>query len=170
MTDIDDLTAAVEALLAAAKQAQRHIDADTDEAVFCVVPNREVLPLLDAARAVATAATKVALVADEPAEPPFVRGFADLSVHHLPRKLWDNLGNYGGVRAYDTESGWLVYVPDDPREHVEAERQAGRESGFAVEVPDEIVPIWEFARSRGCDYILFDLDGEVVDDLPTWDW
>jgi hypothetical protein len=28
----------------------------------------------------------------------------------------------------------------------------------------------QYAQDLGCEYVLFDRDAEVIDDLPSWDW
>jgi hypothetical protein len=52
-------------------------------------------------------------------------------------------------------------VPDDPDESAAA---------TSDRVPDVVLAIQRYARTRGCDYVLFDADGDRVDDLPGWDW
>lgn len=83
-----------------------------------------------------------------------VRRFLDLSNHHLPRDINDDLNGQDGVTAYPTGHGWLMYVPRDGR----------------PEAPDEVQAVWKRARELECDYVLFDGDADVDDELPTWDW
>lgn len=62
--------------------------------------------------------------------------------------------------AHKTEYGWLVYVPQEPV------------SEFAEpgEWPDELLPIIELARVKGCFYILFDADACTTELFRTFDW
>jgi len=36
-------------------------------------------------------------------------------------------------------------------------------------IPDDLWQVMEFARAHGCDYILLDRDGNMIDGLPTWE-
>lgn len=152
---MDEINAAIGRLLATAREAQDTIDDDTDLPNFCVVPNHVVQRMIAAAHEVAERAVT---------NPPYVRKFLDLSTAHLPKEVCDRLDTYSGVRAYETDYGWMVYAPDNPAEHAAAEREA------RCSVPDELIPIWQFARDHGCAYVMFDQDGDLLDDLPQWDW
>jgi hypothetical protein len=33
-----------------------------------------------------------------------------------------------------------------------------------------VLTIQRYARTLGCDYVLFDADADRDDDLPIWDW
>lgn len=88
-----------------------------------------------------------------------IRSFLDLSNDHLPEKVCMELDCYEGVIAHDTETGWLVYVPQQ-----DITRFAKPE-----EWPDELVPIIELARANGCPYILFDCDAPTTELLPTFE-
>lgn len=37
-------------------------------------------------------------------------------------------------------------------------------------MPECLMTVMEYAESKDCLYIRFDRDGEIIDDLPTWDW
>lgn len=52
------------------------------------------------------------------------------------------------------EWGWFVYVGEDAGEPY----------------PDDLKAILDFARRKGCDWIMFDSDAGLVDCLPTYDW
>lgn len=83
----------------------------------------------------------------------------DLSTAHLPADLRDDLNGEEGVTANRRESGWLLWVPDDVDGHA---------ADYDNEVPDVVVQIWRYARSLGCDYVLFDVDAERVSGLPVF--
>jgi hypothetical protein len=91
-----------------------------------------------------------------------LRTILDLSTAHLPEHLGSHgLSGQDGVIAYDLVGyGWLMWVPQHPDSHANDYR------GF----PAEVRTIQRYARERGCDYVLFDQDADVLDDLPTWDW
>lgn len=96
-----------------------------------------------------------------------VRQFLDLSTSHLPFRvlIGDEYGpsplkSLDGVVAYShDEFGWLVWVPDDPDEVNEDH-----------DIPAELLAVQKHARSLNCDYVLFDRDGPVDQELPTWNW
>ena len=46
-------------------------------------------------------------------------------------------------------------------------------SGFEdrpVGLPDDLWKLFVFAKDQGCDYLLLDRDGPVLDELPQYDW
>lgn len=90
-----------------------------------------------------------------------IRRFLDLSTQHLPPDLGQNgLNAAPGVVAYELTHGWLMWVPDDPDESAQATDEP---------VPPLVLAIQRYARKRYCDYVLFDSDGDLNADLPTWD-
>ena len=93
---------------------------------------------------------------------PRVVKVLDLSTAHIPAHLGRDLAETEGVIAHEHgEHGYLLWVPENPV--VEA-----LEAHFPA--PPEIVNIQLFARNLDCDYVLFDRDGDRIDDLPSWDW
>jgi hypothetical protein len=93
-----------------------------------------------------------------------IRLILDLSTRHLTEELGE--GKLARLRpevvAYETEYGFLMWVPDDPEESAEWSED--------VRVPDEVLRIQLYARERGCDYVLFDREGPTVADLPRFNW
>jgi hypothetical protein len=63
------------------------------------------------------------------------------------------------VIAYQLDHGWLMWIPPDPDDH-----QVDHPMPLAV------LTICRYARSRGCDYVLFDADADTIDELPAWEW
>jgi hypothetical protein len=84
----------------------------------------------------------------------------DLSTAHLPEQILNNLNGYDGVIATEREYGALLHVPSDP---AETEQDYGT-------IPTEVLAVQLYARRHGCDYVLFDADAEIDDNLPSWDW
>ena len=37
-------------------------------------------------------------------------------------------------------------------------------------IPEGLMAVMGYAEAKGCLYIRFDRDGELIDDLPTWEW
>src|SRR5581483_5412452 len=99
---------------------------------------------------------------ESPAE-PVIRQVLNLSTAHLPPDLGSpgGLDTALGVIAHATETGFLLWVPDDPDDSAQATDDP---------VPDVVLAIQRYARRLGCDYVLFDADADQVGDLPTWDW
>jgi hypothetical protein len=90
-----------------------------------------------------------------------VRPVLDLSTHHLPRAIGPTgLTGEEGVTAYPLPHGYLMWVPTDP-EATAADYPT---------LPGVVLAVMRYARARGCDYVLFDQEGAVVADLPTWEW
>lgn len=89
-----------------------------------------------------------------------IRKLLDLSSKHLPPELgMDGLNTHPGVLAYRITYGWLVWVPNDPGD-----------SPLSEPPPAALLNVQRYARHHGCDYILFDADGDTIDGLPTWSW
>lgn len=52
------------------------------------------------------------------------------------------------------ESGWILYIP----EKVEEDRQ------------EPLRKLLSLAKEQGCQWILLDSDGPLIDDLETFEW
>ena len=59
--------------------------------------------------------------------------------------------------------GWFVHVDSDWK-HSEPD------TPLAPGVPVELQRVLEYAAKLGCDWIQFDTDGDVNDDLPVFNW
>ena len=95
-----------------------------------------------------------------------IRLMLDISTAHLPEKYGneqsdESLDTMSGVIVDSLETGFLMWVPEVPEEYA---------LGFLTPVPPEILTVQEYARELCCDYVRFDRDADIVDDLPTWDW
>lgn len=45
-----------------------------------------------------------------------------------------------------------------------------REEDLEGNIPPELMGVFDFARAAGCNYVLFDRDGDQRDDLPQFEW
>lgn len=105
---------------------------------------------------------------------PNVRRVLDLSTAHLPKALGTSPDQAGegtiylsavdGVVADPIKYGYLMWVPDDPDDH--AAGYDDPEEPF----PAVVLAVQIYARELGCDWVRFDRDADVADDLPTWQW
>jgi hypothetical protein len=89
-----------------------------------------------------------------------VRKFLDISTGHLTQETRDKL-DHGEITStyYPMTYGWFVWVPDEPMlPENEPERW-----------PDDLRECILYARSQGCDYIMFDGDAEYCDELRAYD-
>lgn len=71
---------------------------------------------------------------------------------NTPVKEWPCLGGTYG------EYGWFLYAHDE---------NAGVDPDV---IPSELFDVMTWARKQGCNYILFDIDADEVEDLPAFDW
>lgn len=95
------------------------------------------------------------------AEPRILR-VLDASTSHLPEDVCENLLSYQDVTAYDTNEGFLLYVPADiPAEIAEDD---------AEPAPEPLLALWRYAEQHNCTYILLDRDADLVPGLPTYGW
>ena len=89
-----------------------------------------------------------------------IRRFLDLSTAHLQPA--DRLflefsatpGSLGGLAAMAGTYGWFVYAHDER---------------CCDSISDVLWAIFEQARALGCDYVLFDADGPVLEGLPVFE-
>ncbi len=109
-----------------------------------------------------------------------VRKFLDLCTSHLPRRFWED-GHPTITGWYEHDVGALMWVPDDPLTEPERYEGAlddeddGDEGALDDEddeddgdVAPEVLAIRVYARSLGCDYVLFDRDAGEDPALPTF--
>ena len=90
---------------------------------------------------------------------PEIRKFLTLSTAHVtnetrlildetPIKDWPVFG-FNGV------FGWVIYVHEEQED---------------LEIPQELWAVFDYARKNGCDYVMFDADADMIDDLPHFEW
>ena len=102
--------------------------------------------------------TPATLTVSCPAMP--IRRFLDLSTAHLQPadrlflEFSANPGSLSGVAAMAGTYGWFVYAHDDR---------------CCEGISDALWAIFERARAVGCDYVLFDADAPVLEDLPVFE-
>lgn len=95
-----------------------------------------------------------------------VRKFLDLSTVHLTeeqRLFGDRDGDrasWGSAVVDVREYGFLLWVPDDPKDSAESTEEG---------VPDNVLAIQLYARKHGCDYVLFDADADVDEALAVFE-
>lgn len=78
-----------------------------------------------------------------------------------------NLGESVAMALHDTDwipswtrvEGWMFHVP-----------KADANDSRYVNAPYCLQACVNMAREAGCDWLMLDRDGEVVPDLPTWEW
>jgi len=89
-----------------------------------------------------------------------IRSFLTISTAHVseqtatlldntPEKDWPVSG--GLFSTY----GWFMYAHDED---------------CSGDIPSDLMAVFTFARSHGCNYVLFDCDADAVDNLPTYEW
>lgn len=83
-------------------------------------------------------------------------GMLALSTGHVP----SHFGSMDRVPRYSKQApgphfeqyGWFVPI-------VEGEP-----------VPEELRPLWKFAKEQGCTWLMLDRDAERIEGLPFWEW
>lgn len=81
----------------------------------------------------------------------------------LPLHLDPEPGRIASLVGDDTRYGYLVYCG---AEDFDAAMDDARDAGFS----DALINLLTIAHKRGCRYLNLDRDGEVYDDLPTFEW
>jgi hypothetical protein len=93
-----------------------------------------------------------------------VRNFLDCSTanltHQTCRDLWN--GDLEVIEYTGPVSRWkaAAFV------HVPCEEQEIRKG----EIPEDLKGVLLYARRKGCDYVMFDRDADVITELPFYDW
>ncbi|MDQ0301386.1 hypothetical protein [Ancylobacter polymorphus] len=90
-------------------------------------------------------------------EHPNVRRFLDLSTAHMKPRTRAEWGLAAPGHVHPTEYGFFVWAGD----HEDDETDEGW--------PPEVTACRRFARSLGCDYLLFDGDADTVEGLEVFD-
>lgn len=114
--------------------------------------NAQLPRALNAFGSLVSAMERIATALEEqnkPKETPGgVKVMLDLSTNHAPEENPD----WGDLRVVPHEYGWVVFVDNE------------------AELPDWIKPAHHKAHSSGCMIINFDAAGDVLEDLPKWEW
>ena len=72
--------------------------------------------------------------------------------------ITDPGGPLGVLNSMSGSYGWITSAPGDDKYREE------------LVVPSDLKKVLDFAAAMGCGYVYFDRDGEVIDDLPKFDW
>lgn len=92
-----------------------------------------------------------------------IRNFLILSTSHIKQETAEELdcaeyysGNSSVLAGGPfSEYGWFMYAQDCNPDG---------------KVPSELMDVFAYANAHDCDYVLFDRDAEVIEELPTWEW
>jgi len=89
---------------------------------------------------------------------PEIRKFLTLSTGHVTKETQQILDGSTPknwpVFGFGGEYGWVIYAHDE----------------HDLEIPPDLWGLCEYARSKGCDYIMLDADADLIDDLPQYEW
>ena len=82
------------------------------------------------------------------------REFLDVSTGHISQGTATWLADHKRTAIHATDYGWFIW------------------SGLFedITIPDDLRAVLAYARGKGCDYVMFDRDSDVIDELPLWDW
>jgi hypothetical protein len=110
--------------------------------------------------------TEPALVTKETPMPeataePRIRRMLDASTGSLPEPVFQALDGHPWIVVHPTGYGALMWVPDDPADSARV---------CDPPVPAEVLAVQMYARSLGCDYVMFDADAGPLPGLPSWEW
>jgi hypothetical protein len=87
-----------------------------------------------------------------------VRKVLDCSMAHLRPATRDALDEHDLAATMHGAYGCLVHVPD-PDEI----------GDFDPPLPDDLLDVFNVARSKECEFVLFDIDGSMLAELPTYE-
>lgn len=95
-----------------------------------------------------------------------IYNYLDLSTAHIKKqtdRFLDRESQWPltDIIAYKKWGGYFVFVPehDDLGNSLESDQ-----------IPMDLKRCIKFARKHGCNWILFDSDAEIVNELPTYRW
>lgn len=87
-----------------------------------------------------------------------IRKFLTLSTAHVTddtRRILDEskLTDWP-VFGFQGVFGWVIFCHEEKDETI----------------PEDLWRVLEYARAKGCEYVMFDADADMIDDLPTYEW
>jgi len=94
--------------------------------------------------------------------PTYVRKVLDISIAHIKPETeaeLEDMGEQLTLILEPTSYGWMIYINSEgelPTEIVE-------------DYPD-LAACLKLAQHYGCDWLMFDRDGTVIDELPEYEW
>jgi hypothetical protein len=80
-------------------------------------------------------------------------------INRLRSTSWSSRSNdITWAPTFSRDEGWMWYV--------------GEENPVVLDMgwPDEFAALFSLAMKHGCNWLMLDRDGDVVDDLPTFEW
>ena len=85
-----------------------------------------------------------------------IEKYLDLSTAHVEKEVMNPLGVVPHYQLATYEHGAFFYVPDP--------------SDIHPDTPPGLAAVLKYARHQGCNLVLLDCDGDIVDGLPVFDW
>lgn len=79
-----------------------------------------------------------------------------LSTGHMPQKACEN-AEFGDIRSSEHEYGHILFV-------------CSNHEYEGDEIPDWLLPILNAAVKAECSFLVFDRDGELLDNFQTFNW
>lgn len=132
--------------------AEPLLDAVRDAHAILTVPGRLTVANLDALRAPLVA--MVALTQGTRTGP--TETMLVLSTLHLQHDTCTQWLDHAPFAAFTkADYGWFVYVPEDLD---------------GVDMPDDLKACCERAHARGCEWLMFDRDADMLPELASYDW
>lgn len=85
-----------------------------------------------------------------------IQKLLDLSTAHITSAAADWLNcNPDNITMYPkAEYGWFIYARSDEY----------------IDVPDSIMACIKHAQSLDCDWLVLDRDGDIINELPSYEW
>lgn len=86
----------------------------------------------------------------------------EISTAHITEDTANKLGDVdtrGNITLsiYDKEEfGWWIFIDGCMNQN--------------DSIPDDLLRCIQYAKEEGCDWLCLDCDGEIIDELPTYDW
>lgn len=86
-----------------------------------------------------------------------VEKYLDISTGHISKDTadWLDTDPRGIIMHPKGEYGWFVYAMQEELDD---------------DVPLDLVKVLVYAKSIGCVWVILDADGELIDELETFDW
>lgn len=83
--------------------------------------------------------------------------YLDLSTGHVSRKTakWLDNNPDGIIMYLKGEYGWIIHVSSEE---------------YDKNIPNDLIKVIEYAKSKECGWIMFDADGEVIEELELFNW
>lgn len=84
-----------------------------------------------------------------------------ISTAHIKESTTSFLDETLTLSVYKTPYSYTIWIDNNPEEYLEE---------YKICIPDDLWDCIMLAHNLGCQWLCLDEDGEIVDELPVYEW